>query len=42
MGAKRYKDLFIGDVSGFADRLYSAGYAEDPRYANKVKQVYNS
>ncbi len=38
----RYKDLFIGDVSSFADRLYKAGYAEDPRYANKIKQVYNS
>lgn len=40
--SNRYKNIFVGDVSGFADRLYQAGYAEDPEYAKKVKSVYNS
>lgn len=38
----RYKNLFIGDIDGFADRLYEAGYAEDPQYAQKLKTIYNS
>ena len=38
----RYKDVFTGDIAGFADRLYRAGYGEDPEYANKVKRIYNS
>ena len=38
----RYKDIFTGNSNEFADRLYKAGYAEDPEYAKKVKQVYNS
>lgn len=40
--AKRYKNIFVGDVDGFADRLSEAGYAEDPNYSNKIKNVYNS
>lgn len=39
---ERYKDVFVGNVSEFADRLYKAGYAEDPEYAKKIKSVYNS
>lgn len=39
---KRYKNIFIGDPSEFADRLYEAGYAVDPKYAKKIKAIYNS
>ena len=42
MTLPRYKDVFTGNSNEFADRLYHAGYAEDPEYAKKVKQVYNS
>jgi flagellum-specific peptidoglycan hydrolase FlgJ len=39
---ERYKNVFTGKIDEFADRLHNAGYAEDPEYAKKVKQVYNS
>lgn len=41
-GLKRYKDVFIGDPSLVIDRMFAAGYAVDPEYANKIKRVYNN
>lgn len=41
-GLKRYKDVFVGDPSLVIDRMFTAGYAVDPEYANKVKRVYNN
>lgn len=40
--SKRYKDIFKGNVNGFADRMQASGYAEDPRYAKLLKDVLAS
>lgn len=37
----RYK-AFIGDISGFADRVFRGGYATDPKYADTLKRVIAS
>ncbi|MBI2380969.1 MAG: flagellar assembly peptidoglycan hydrolase FlgJ [Gammaproteobacteria bacterium] len=40
----RYRDAVdaVGDVARYAKELQRAGYATDPRYADKIERVYHS
>lgn len=40
--SNRYKNAFTGDVDKFIDRIFTSGYAVDPKYVQKVKSVYNN
>lgn len=40
--SNRYRDIFSGDVNGFADRIQRSGYAESTTYGNTIKQVVDS
>ena len=37
--SKRDRDIFIGDVNGFADRMQASGYAESKSYGEALKKV---
>lgn len=40
--SNRYRDIFKGDVNGFADRIQKSGYAESTNYAKALKDVISS
>lgn len=40
--SNRYRDIFNGDVNGFADRIQRSGYAESTTYGNAIRQVVDS
>lgn len=40
--SKRYRNIFIGDINGFADRMQASGYAESKTYGKALKDVFNT
>lgn len=40
--SKRYRNIFIGDTNGFADRMQASGYAESKTYGKALKDVFNT
>lgn len=40
--SSRYRDIFKGDINGFADRIQKSGYAESSNYAKALKDVITS